>query len=196
MASLPRSHTSGLSSFIDGCLGSFFFSLPCIWVTRTTDGVFYGLRHMDWSTDSCPSTGIAAYALLLWLNLSTLAPFRNFSYEFFVIQHLITFFGFIIAVMIHLPSTASYSRVYIYIPIALYVIDRLIRTLRFACNNIRPGYATLTAFKGGVPKFRLPNPQVRKWRPGTTSFSKSHISVSSNHTPRPSPQNPHRTATI
>ena len=46
-------------------------------------------------TDSCPSTGITAYATLLWLNLSTLAPFRDFSYEFFVIQDLIAFIGFI-----------------------------------------------------------------------------------------------------
>lgn len=126
----------------------------------------YGLVSMEWSTDTCPPTGIAAYAILLWLNLSTLAPFRNFSYEFFIIQHLITFFGFIIAVMIHLPSTALYSRVYIYIPIALYIVDRLIRTLRFAYNNIRPGRATLTAFEGGVTKIRVPVQHVRKWRPG------------------------------
>lgn len=126
----------------------------------------YGLVHMEWSTDTCPPTGIAAYAILLWLNLSTLAPFRNFSYEFFVIQHLITFFGFIIAIMIHLPSTALYSRVYIYIPIALYIADRLIRTLRFAYNNIRPGRATLTAFEGDVTKIRVPIKHVQKWRPG------------------------------
>ena len=126
----------------------------------------YGLVHMEWSTDSCPPTGIAAYAILLWLNLSTLAPFRNFSYEFFVIQHLITFFGFIIAIMMHLPSTALYSRVYIYIPIALYIVDRLIRTLRFAYNNIQPGRATLTSFEGGVTKIRVQMKHVQKWSPG------------------------------
>ncbi|KAL9074196.1 MAG: hypothetical protein Q9161_002390 [Pseudevernia consocians] len=132
----------------------------------------YGLVQMEWSTDTCPPTGIAAYALLLWLNLSTLAPFRNFSYEFFVIQHLITFFGFIIAVMIHLPSTALYSRVYIYIPIALYIVDRFIRTVRFAYNNIRPGRATLTAFEGGATKIRVPIEHVQKWRPGSHVFLK------------------------
>ena len=67
----------------------------------------YGLVHMEWSTDSCPSTGIAAYA-----------------------------------------------------------------TLRLACNNTRPGHATLTAFEGGVTKIRLPNPQVRIWRPGAHAFLK------------------------
>ena len=70
----------------------------------------YGLMQLEWSTDSCPPTGIAAFALLLWMNLSTLAPFRRWSYEFFVVQHIITFFGFIVALMYHLPSTALWSR--------------------------------------------------------------------------------------
>ena len=142
----------------------------------------YGLVSMEWSTDTCPPTGIAAYAILLWLNLSTLAPFRNFSYEFFVIQHLITFFGFIIAIMIHLPSTALYSRVYIYIPIALYIVDRLIRTLRFAYINIRPGRATLTAFEGGVTKIRVPVKHVKKWRPGAHVLLKvPHLGLIQSH---------------
>ena len=126
----------------------------------------YGLMQLEWSTDTCPPTGIATYAILLWINLSTLAPFRNFSYEFFVVQHIITFFGFIIAIMIHLPSTALYSRVYIYIPIVLYFLDRLVRTSRFAYNNISPGHATLTALDGGVTKVRVPVKHVKNWSPG------------------------------
>lgn len=142
----------------------------------------YGLVHMEWATDSCPPTGIAAYAMLLWLNLSTLAPFRSFSYEFFAVQHLISFFGFIIAIMIHLPSTALYSRVYIYIPIALFIVDRLIRTLRFAYNNIRPGSATLTAFAGGVTKIRVPLEHVKHWRPGAHVFLKiPHLDLIQSH---------------
>lgn len=142
----------------------------------------YGLVRMEWSTDSCPPTGIAAYAILLWLNLSTLAPFRNFSYEFFIIQHLLTFFGFIVAVMIHLPSTALYSRVYIYIPIALYIVDRLIRTVRFAYNNARLGHATLTAFEGGVTKIRVSIKHVQNWRPGAHVFLKvPHLGLIQSH---------------
>jgi ferric-chelate reductase len=127
----------------------------------------YGLLQLEWSTDTCPPTGIAAYALLLWINLSTVAPLRHLSYEFFVIQHLITFFGFIIAIMMHLPSTALYSRVYIYIPIALYLVDRIIRSVRWGSNNIRPGRATLLAIDdGGVTKIRVRNPHIKKWTPG------------------------------
>lgn len=49
---------------------------------------------------------MAAYALLLWMNLSTLAPLRHWCYEFFVAQHVLTFFGFIIAIMMHVPASA------------------------------------------------------------------------------------------
>lgn len=126
----------------------------------------YGLMQMEWDTDSCPPTGIAAYAILLWINLSTFAPLRNLSYEFFVIQHVLTFFGFIIAIMIHLPSTALYSRVYIYIPIGVYFLDRVVRTSFFAYNNSSPGRAFLTAMEGGVTKIRIPVKHVKNWRPG------------------------------
>ena len=127
----------------------------------------YGLKQLEYSTDSCIPTGYATFAILLWMNLSTIAPIRNLSYEFFVVQHIITFFGFIVAVMYHLPSTALYSRVYIYIPIALYLIDRIIRTARFACNNVRPGHATLAALDGGVTKVRIQNKSIKHWSPGS-----------------------------
>jgi len=127
----------------------------------------YGLRQMEWNTDDCPPTGIAAYAILLWMNLTTVAPLRNLSYEFFVVQHILTFFGFLIAVMMHLPSTALYSRVYIYIPIVLYFLDRAIRTSRFAYNNSTPGLATLTAMEGGVTKIRISMKHIKTWSPGT-----------------------------
>lgn len=127
----------------------------------------YGLMQLEWQTDACPPTGIAAYTILLWLNLSTLAPFRHFSYEFFVVQHIITFFGFIIAIMYHLPSTALYSRVYIYIPIALYLVDRIVRLIRYAYINIRPGYATMEAMDGEVTKIRISNKALKKWAIGS-----------------------------
>ena len=127
----------------------------------------YGLRQLEYSTDSCIPTGFATAIILLWMNLSALAPFRNFSYEFFVVQHIITFFGFIVAVMYHLPSTAYYSRVYIYIPIALYIIDRIIRSARFSWNNARPARATLTALDGGVTKVHMRSKAIKKWSPGS-----------------------------
>jgi ferric-chelate reductase len=130
----------------------------------------YDLGPLEYATDSCIPTGWATYAILIWMNISTIAPIRNFSYEFFVVQHIITFFGFIIAVMMHLPSTALYSRVYIYIPIGLYLMDRIIRSARYAWNNVRPGRATLTALDGGVTKVCIQSKAIKKWSPGSHVF--------------------------
>lgn len=82
----------------------------------------FGLMTLEWNTDECPPTGIAAFALLLWMNISTLAPLRRLSYEFFVIQHVVTYFGFIIAVMMHLPDTALNTRIYVFVPIAIWSV--------------------------------------------------------------------------
>lgn len=109
---------------------------------------------------------MAAYAILLWINLSTLAPFRNFAYEFFVVQHILTFFGFIIAIMIHIPSTALHARVYIWIPIGLYLVDRVARSLRYLYNNMRPCKAAITSLPGGVTKIRMHSRQINQWSPG------------------------------
>jgi ferric-chelate reductase len=130
----------------------------------------YDLGPLEYATDSCIPTGWAPYAILIWMNISTIAPIRNFSYEFFVVQHIITFFGFIITVMMHLPSTALYSRVYIYIPIGLYLMDRIIRSARYAWNNVRPGRATLTALDGGVTKVCIQSKAIKKWSPGSHVF--------------------------
>jgi ferric-chelate reductase len=130
----------------------------------------YGLKDLEYATDSCIPTGYAVYVILLWMNLSTLAPIRNFSYEFFVVQHIITFFGFIVAIMFHLPSTALYSRVYIYIPIALFLVGRGIRTARFAWNNARPSRATMIALDGGVTRITVRSKAITKWSPGAHVF--------------------------
>lgn len=127
----------------------------------------YGLVKLEWRTDTCPPTGIAAFAVLLWMNLSTIPPLRYFFYEFFVVQHIITFFGFIIAVMIHIPTTALNARVYVYIPIALYLLDRVIRTALFVKNNFPISRATLTPLDGGVTKIRISNSAIKSWSPGS-----------------------------
>ncbi|KAM3425707.1 hypothetical protein BST61_g7643 [Cercospora zeina] len=127
----------------------------------------FGLMQLEWQTDECPPTGIAALALLLWMNLSTMAPLRELSYEFFVAQHIITFFGFIVAIMLHLPSTALSSRVYIYIPIGLYLADRIIRFLMVAWNNLRVSRASMVQLEGGVTKLRITSRTIKSWRPGS-----------------------------
>jgi len=130
----------------------------------------YGLGPLEYSTDSCNPTGWATLAILIWMNFSTIAPIRNLSYEFFVVQHYITFFGFIVAVIMDLPSTALYSRVYFYIPIGLYFFDRIIRSSKYAWNNIQPGRATLMALEGGVIRVQIRSKTIKNWRPGSHVF--------------------------
>ena len=87
----------------------------------------YGVLQIEISTDSCiptgktqpsnricisklTSKGFATWILLLWLVFSATAPFRNLSYEFFVVQHVISFIGFLVAVFYHIPSNALNAR--------------------------------------------------------------------------------------
>ncbi|KAL7796675.1 ferric reductase NAD binding domain-containing protein [Trichoderma ceciliae] len=125
----------------------------------------YGLMALEWQTDTCPPTGMAAYAILLWMNLTSLAPLRFFSYKVFVVQHLLTYFGFTVAIVYHLIGTSSpYSTNYIYISIALYLVGQLIRFVRVVVINIRPSKATLTPLQGGATKIRVSSQQIKSWR--------------------------------
>jgi hypothetical protein len=48
--------------------------------------------------------GLIAGGILLWLVLSSVATIRNFPYEVFVVQHVISWLGFLIAVFVHVPA--------------------------------------------------------------------------------------------
>ena len=164
-----------------------------IWLTATLHWGYqeygwsqYGLTSMERATDICYPTGgaiillsqimcrcllsagIAAWTIITWINFSSIAPLRNWKYEAFVIQHIILFVGFIIAIMIHIPVT--YPRVYVYIPISLYVFDRLVRSLRFTCVNSRLCRATISALPGNVSKIRVQSSRLRSWKPGQHIF--------------------------
>ena len=69
--------------------------------------------------------------------------------------------------MLHLPSTALYSRIYVWIPIGIYLFERTLRTLRYAYNNLRPGRATLIQLTGGVTKVIVSTRQLKDWGPGS-----------------------------
>jgi len=53
----------------------------------------YDLGPLEYATDSCIPTGWATFSIVIWMNISTFAPLRHLSYEFFVAQHLVTFIG-------------------------------------------------------------------------------------------------------
>ncbi|KAI9679713.1 MAG: hypothetical protein M1822_007319 [Bathelium mastoideum] len=127
----------------------------------------FGLIQLEWDTDTCPPTGMAAYALLLWMNLTTLAPFRKMSYKFFVVQHILVFIGFIVALMEHLPSTALYSRVYVWIPIGFYLFDRTVRSIWYLWNNASSIKTRMQPLDNTAVKLRISSKNIKTWSPGS-----------------------------
>ena len=56
-------------------------------------------------------------------------------------------------------------RIFIYIPSALFIFDRFVRTARSIWNNVRPGQATLTSYDN-VTKICIHPSRVKYWKPG------------------------------
>lgn len=83
--------------------------------------------------DKITKRGFSAWCILLWIVLSSFAPIRRWNYEFFVIQHLVTFAGFIAAVYLHVPAEV---KMWVWIPIGLVIFDRLARALLVLYANL------------------------------------------------------------
>lgn len=83
--------------------------------------------------DAITQRGFAAWVILLWIVISSLAPMRGWNYEFFVIQHIVTFSGLIAAIYLHLPAE---NQVWIWIPIGLLVFDRSLRWFMTFYTNL------------------------------------------------------------
>lgn len=77
--------------------------------------------------------GLAAWCTLVWIVLSSMTPIRGWYYEVFVIQHIISFALFLAFVYIHTPAE---MHIYVWIPIALFAFDRVVRFLRLLYANI------------------------------------------------------------
>ncbi|MCJ1415586.1 hypothetical protein MMC32_001918 [Xylographa parallela] len=176
---------SGKNNLIGVLIGTSYERLQVLhrWVARvilltaTLHGAYqlvgwneYGVLQIEISTDSCIPTGFATWVLLLWLVLSSTAPLRNLSYEFFVIQHVISFVGFLVAVFYHIPPNALNARIFIWLGIGFFLLDRLSRFARSAFNNSKPGRATLISLPGGVTKVSVRSHRVTSWKPGQHVF--------------------------
>ncbi|KAJ5629710.1 hypothetical protein N7528_003367 [Penicillium herquei] len=130
----------------------------------------YGVMKLEFDTDSCIPTGFATWIIMVWLVFSSTAPIRNWRYEFFVVQHIITFVGLVVAIFYHLPSTALSSRIYAWIGVGLFILDRLVRTIIYVFVNMKPAKATITELSGDVTKIRISSPRLKRWTPGQHVF--------------------------
>lgn len=125
--------------------------------------------------DIVTKRGFAAWCVLLWIIISSVAPIRNIRYEIFVVQHVISYVGFTTLIMLHVPDDA---RVWIWVSIGIYIADRSFRTLYLLYHNLsifhkRKGLvackATFTALADGATLVTVLNPTF-KWNPGQHAF--------------------------
>ncbi|KAI9845268.1 MAG: hypothetical protein M1838_001815 [Thelocarpon superellum] len=130
----------------------------------------YGVLQIEINTDTCIPTGFATWMILVWMVFSSFAPIRNFRYEIFLVQHIISWIGFVVAIFYHIPSTALSARIYVYIAIGFFGLDRLTRLARYGINNVKPGRATLASLPGEVTKIRVHASRVKRWSPGQHVF--------------------------
>lgn len=173
------------------------------WVARTlwlTVTIHMGFWFRSWgrynyisskiAQDPISQRGLAAWAILTFIVLTSWMPIRRLNYEVFVITHLVTFSGFIGAVWIHVPNEV---KVWVWIPIGLFFFDRLMRARRVAWANItflhplrrRSGAiqegiwankATLTPLPGNITRISIPKPAI-SWEPGQHVFLACHSVV-------------------
>lgn len=137
-------------------------------------------------TEQTPRTGLGAWAVLAWIVFSSMSPIRGWCYEFFVVQHLISFAAFIAMVYVHTPESAH---VWIWVPVGLFVFDRLVRYVYFLYNNLLIFHrgskrgdpqnlfwackAELTPLPHNITRLTIHSPPLR-WHPGQHVFLSCH----------------------
>ncbi|KAL8938542.1 MAG: hypothetical protein Q9216_003846 [Gyalolechia sp. 2 TL-2023] len=142
----------------------------------------YDYIKVKLTTDPITQRGFAAWCILLWIVLSSLLPFRRWNYEFFVVQHIVTFAGFLAAVYLHLPEEV---KVWIWLPIGFYAFDRMFRALATLLINVpllnRPKSgsgimclrATFQPLSQSTTRIIVENPPMH-WRAGQHVFLTCH----------------------
>ncbi|KAL8683489.1 MAG: hypothetical protein Q9186_000529 [Xanthomendoza sp. 1 TL-2023] len=142
----------------------------------------YDYIKMKLTTDAITQRGFAAWCILLWIVLSSLAPARRWNYEFFVVQHIITFVGFFAAVYLHLPAEV---KIWVWLSIGLFLLDRLLRALatllinvpllnrRKTASKVLGSWATFESLSESTTRITIENPPFR-WKAGQHVFLSCH----------------------
>lgn len=134
-------------------------------------------------SDAIVQRGLAAWCILTFVFLTSAAPVRNLNYELFILSHLITFAGLIAAIWLHVPEEV---KVWIWLPIGFFALDRLLRTRRLLYLNltlfhfwkrqVSGPWANLASFARlpcGVTKITVDKPAFT-WKPGQHVFLSCH----------------------
>lgn len=137
------------SSAIGKIIGSSYERLNWLhrWVARTmlitatvhgwhfwTEWMLADIVEEELKMMSMVEYGLAAWGLLLWANVSGLAPLRHLCYEFFVAQHMLTWILFLWVVRVHVPGYAQYN---VWFAIAALCFDRFYRAVLLIWQNVK-----------------------------------------------------------
>ncbi|KAJ5368037.1 uncharacterized protein N7496_007797 [Penicillium cataractarum] len=164
-----------------------------LWLTATIHMCFW---FRDWArydyikyelyNDELTKRGFAAWVILTFIVVTSIRPIRGLSYEVFVLQHLVTFVGFIVAVWMHAPDEV---RIWVWIPIGLVVFDRVVRYVWGAYANLAVFHrksdkgsrvwthsATFTPMPGNITRVTVDNPGIN-WQAGQHVFLTCHTIV-------------------
>jgi hypothetical protein len=130
--------------------------------------------------------GLVAWSILVWIVFSSMTPIRGWCYEVFVIQHLVSFSVFVGFVYIHIPAD---TKGYVWVPVALFFLDRSIRALRVLYANVSLFHpkqrqqsqtksfltckADFTPLSHNTTRVVIPNPPI-SWTPGQHVFLSCH----------------------
>ncbi|KAK9374445.1 FAD-binding domain-containing protein [Lipomyces chichibuensis] len=171
-------------SIVTGSTSSVSLNFFHRWVARgllftTTLHMFYTMRYYasfkflvsELQTNIIPRRGLASWCILAWIVLvTTIRPIRHYAFELFFANHVISVIAFFIAVLKHTPS---YTHVYIWIALGLYIADVALRWFLILLNNIsRSGLnyrATVSVMQDQKAlSIEIPMTSIRllNWKPG------------------------------
>lgn len=77
--------------------------------------------------------GLAAWGILLWTVMVGLYPIRHFSYELFVIQHVVSVVALLWVVHAHVPTEAQWM---VWFSVATVAVDRAVRWIDLLRHNL------------------------------------------------------------
>lgn len=98
-----------------------------------TEWLKYDYLSTKIQQDEITQKGFIAGGILLWLIISAAAPIRGLCYEVFVVQHIISWLAFLIALCTHVPAE---NQIWIWLPLAFWGFDRLVRAVLLIYNNV------------------------------------------------------------
>lgn len=142
------------------------------------DYIVHQLRNEYYS-----QCGFAAWCILTFIMISSVWSIRRLAYEFFVLQHLLMFIGFTVAVWLHVDEKVRTS---VWMSLGFLVFDRVVRYVWTAYINLsmfhKPTgmprglwthHASFTPLFGNVTRITIQDPGAR-WRPGQHMFLTCH----------------------